>query len=70
MRAVIQRVKKASVTIEGTQKAVIGTGLLILLGVEDADTEEDADWLARKIAVLRVFDDEEGVMNRSLLDVR
>ena len=69
MRAVIQRVSQASVSIEGCEKSRIGLGLLILLGVEDADTEEDASWLARKIAALRIFDDEEGVMNRSLLDI-
>ncbi len=69
MRAVIQRVSQASVSIEGCEKSRIGWGLLILLGVEDADTEEDASWLARKIAALRIFDDEEGVMNRSLLDI-
>ena len=69
MRAVIQRVSQASVSIEGCEKSRIGWGLLILLGVEDADIEEDASWLAKKIAALRIFDDEEGVMNRSLLDI-
>ena len=69
MRAVIQRVSRACVSIEGREKSRIGLGLLILLGVEDADTEEDASWLARKIASLRIFDDEDGVMNRSLLDI-
>ncbi len=67
MRAVIQRVGQASVSIGSVRKASIGRGLLILLGVEDADTAEDVDWLARKIAALRVFDDEAGVMN---LDVQ
>lgn len=69
MRAVIQRVTSASVTIEGREKSAIGLGLLILLGVEDADTQEDMAWLVKKISNLRIFDDEEGVMNRSLLDV-
>ena len=68
MRAVIQRVTRASVTINGQVKSVIGPGLLILLGIEEADTTEDADWLCRKIAALRIFDDECGVMNRSLMD--
>lgn len=70
MRAVIQRVTSASVTIEGHEKSAIGLGLLILLGVEDADTQEDLAWLVKKISNLRIFDDEEGVMNRSLLDVQ
>ena len=70
MRAVIQRVTSASVTIEGREKSAIGLGLLILLGVEDADTQEDLAWLVKKISNLRIFDDEEGVMNRSLLDVK
>ena len=69
MRAVIQRVTSASVTIEGCEKSAIGLGLLILLGVEDADTQEDLAWLVKKISNLRIFDDEDGVMNRSLLDV-
>ena len=69
MRAVIQRVTSASITIEGREKSAIGLGLLILLGVEDADTQEDLAWLVKKISNLRIFDDEEGVMNRSLLDV-
>ena len=69
MRAVIQRVTSASVTIEGREKSAIGLGLLILLGVEDADTQEDMAWLVKKISNLRIFDDDEGVMNRSLLDV-
>jgi D-tyrosyl-tRNA(Tyr) deacylase len=70
MRAVIQRVTSASVTIEGREKSAIGLGLLILLGVEDADTQEDLAWLVKKISNLRIFDDDEGVMNRSLLDVQ
>ena len=69
MRAVIQRVSEASVTIEGSVKAAIGQGFLVLLGVEEADAESDADFLARKIAGLRVFDDETGVMNRSITQV-
>lgn len=70
MRAVIQRVKYASVTIDGQCKSQIGQGLLILLGVENADEEEDINWLASKIANLRIFDDDEGVMNRSILDIQ
>lgn len=69
MRAVIQRVTHASVTIEGIVKNQIGPGYLILLGICDEDTTEDAEWLVKKIANLRVFDDEDGVMNRSILDV-
>ena len=63
MRAVIQRVLHASVTIEGKVKSAIGHGFLILLGVCDEDTSEDAEWLVKKISALRVFDDENGVMN-------
>ncbi len=66
MRAVIQRVKNASVTIGGTQKSVINGGLLILLGVEDADTTEDVQWLSGKIVNLRIFNDDQGVMNVSV----
>jgi D-tyrosyl-tRNA(Tyr) deacylase len=69
MRVVIQRVTQASVTIDGKIKSAIGSGLLILLGVEDTDTEEDIIWLSSKIVNLRIFNDEEGVMNRSLKDV-
>ena len=69
MRIVIQRVKHASVTIYGNKKSEIGQGLLVLLGVCEEDTKEDAEWLARKVAALRVFDDSEGVMNRSVLDI-
>ena len=69
MRAVIQRVSKASVTIDGIVKGHIGWGFLILLGVCDEDTMEDVDWLVRKIANLRVFDDDNHVMNRSILDI-
>ena len=69
MRAVIQRVSHASVTINGECKSSIGRGYLVLLGCENADTQEDIDWLAKKIANLRVFDDEAGVMNLSVRDV-
>lgn len=69
MRAVIQRVLQASVTIEKETKSAIGQGYVVLLGCENADTEEDIQWLAKKIALLRVFDDENGVMNKSILDV-
>ena len=69
MRIVIQRVTEASVTIEGTVKSAIGKGYLILLGVCEEDNEEDVDWLVKKVAGLRVFDDENGVMNRSIIDI-
>ena len=69
MRTVIQRVKRASVTINGSVVSSIGAGLLLLLGIEAADTEEDIQWLSRKVLGLRVFDDEEGVMNRSIMDI-
>lgn len=69
MRAVIQRVKSASVSIGGEEKSSIKSGFLVLLGVEERDTQEDVDWLANKLANLRVFDDDEGVMNCSILDV-
>ena len=69
MRAVVQRVARASVTVDGNTVGQIGQGLMILLGVTHGDGEEQARWLARKIAGLRIFDDEEGKMNRSLLDV-
>ena len=68
MRTVIQRVTHASVTIDGNVKSEIGPGLLILLGVEGSDNSEDVDWLVKKVAALRIFDDEQGVMNRSLTD--
>ncbi len=68
MRAVIQRVSEASVTIEGKVKSSIGTGLLILLGIEAVDTPADIEWLCNKISRLRIFPDEEGVMNRSVQD--
>lgn len=66
MRAVIQRVSTASVTINGDMKSAIGTGFMVLLGIEAADTEEDAEWLCGKIAQLRVFADDAGLMNKSL----
>ena len=69
MRAVIQRVTSASVTISGQEKSAIGLGLLVLLGVENADTQEDVEWLVKKVSNLRIFDDENGVMNRSIIDV-
>jgi D-aminoacyl-tRNA deacylase len=69
MRVVIQRVSEASVTIEGTVKSAIKQGLLILLGIEEADTEEDIQWLVSKISNLRIFSDEAGLMNRSVLDI-
>ena len=69
MRAVIQRVSSASVTIDGSVKSAIGPGLLVLLGVGHEDGQEDLDWLVKKIAGLRIFNDEEGVMNRSVVDI-
>lgn len=69
MKVVIQRVSKASVTIANANVASIGSGLLVLLGIVDEDTPEDSEWLTRKIANLRIFEDDNGVMNRSLLDV-
>lgn len=69
MIAVIQRVSESSVSIEGSVKESISTGLMILLGIEEADSQEDVAWLSRKIANLRIFPDEKGVMNRSLVEV-
>ena len=69
MRVVIQRVSHASVTIDGAVKSAIGWGLLVLVGIEEADGDEDIDWLSQKIVRLRIFDDENGVMNRSVQDV-
>ena len=69
MRIVIQRVSHASVTIDGEVKSKIGKGYLVLLGVCEEDGHEDVDWLVKKIIGLRVFDDENGVMNRSIMDV-
>ena len=69
MIAVIQRVSRASVSIDGEVKAAIGQGLLILLGVCDEDEQEDVAWLVKKTANLRIFNDDDGVMNRSIIDV-
>ena len=69
MRIVIQRVKHAGVTIDGNVKSSIKQGYLILLGVGENDTQEDAEWLVKKVIGLRVFDDEAGVMNKSIMDV-
>lgn len=68
MRIVLQRVSRAAVTIEGTKNAEIGTGVLILLGIENEDTQEDIGWLCGKIAKMRIFNDSNDVMNRSLLE--
>ena len=69
MRAVIQRVSRASVTADGVKTADIGNGLLVLLGIEDADTQADAEWLSGKIVRKRIFGDENGVMNQSVSDI-
>ncbi|HEY4873993.1 MAG TPA: D-aminoacyl-tRNA deacylase [Puia sp.] len=69
MRAVIQRVSNASVTIDGKIKSAINKGLLIFLGIEDSDNTEDIEWLSAKIINLRIFDDENGVMNISVKDI-
>ena len=69
MRVVLQRVREASVTIDGKVRSAIGPGLLVLLGVGPDDGQEDLDWLVRKVAGLRIFDDEAGVMNRSVVEV-
>ena len=69
MRAVVQRVTKSSVTVEGRVTGQIGKGLMVLIGVEEGDTEKDAEYIAKKVSALRVFDDEEGVMNLSVQDV-
>lgn len=70
MLAVIQRVSEASVTIEKQVRDEISKGLLVLLGIEDADNDDDIEWLSRKIINLRIFNDDNGVMNKSLLDVK
>ena len=70
MRVVIQRVSEASVTIDGVENSRIGWGLLILLGIESTDTLEDIDWLCKKIAALRIFSDEGGLMNLSVQDIK
>lgn len=69
MRVVLQRVSEASVTIGGSKISEIATGLLVLLGIEEADNQEDVDWLCRKIINMRIFPDSDGVMNKSLQDV-
>ncbi len=69
MKAVLQRVSKASVTIDGIVNSKISNGTLILLGITNDDTKEDIQWLSKKIVNLRIFDDENGVMNRSLIDI-
>ena len=69
MRTVIQRVSEASVTVDGVVTGAIDQGLLILLGIEDADRQEDIEWLCRKIVNLRIFNDDAGVMNRSVLEI-
>lgn len=69
MRIVIQRVSEASVSIKGTMKSSIQQGFLILLGIGEDDNEDDIKWLVKKVVNLRVFDDEQGIMNKSILDV-
>lgn len=69
MRLVIQRVSEASVKVSGEKISSIKKGVLVLIGVEDSDTEEDINWLAKKITNLRIFDDKQGVMNLSLIDI-
>ena len=69
MRIVVQRVKHASVTIDGNIKSAIQNGLLILLGIGENDDESDIKWLVNKVASLRIFDDEQGVMNKSVMDI-
>ncbi len=69
MRIVIQRVREASVSIAGKLKASVGGGMMILVGVEHDDTQDDVDWLVKKVVNLRIFNDDAGVMNRSILDV-
>ena len=66
MRAVVQRVSHASVTIDGICKSAIDNGMLVLLGIEEPDTQEDIDWLCKKLIGLRIFDDENSVMNKSI----
>lgn len=70
MRVVVQRVSRASVTVDGKEISKIGKGLLILLGIAETDGPEDIQWLSRKIVNLRIFNDDQGVMNRSLLEVQ
>ncbi len=70
MRTVVQRVKHASVTIDGQVKSSINAGLLVLLGIGESDTQEDIDYLVKKLVNMRIFDDENGVMNRSVMDIQ
>lgn len=69
MRVLIQRVKEASVTIDSNIKSAVSYGMLILVGIGNEDTQEDIDWLCRKISNLRIFNDENGVMNKSIVDI-
>ena len=69
MRVVIQRVSEGSVTIDGNIKSSIGLGFMILLGIENEDNEEDADWLCKKVSALRVFSDEQGLMNKDIQSI-
>lgn len=69
MRVLLQRVSEASVTIDSVEKSRIGQGILLLLGIESADSDEDIDWLVRKLLSLRIFEDDQGKMNRSILEV-
>lgn len=69
MRAIVQRVSKASVSIGGKEKSAISQGLLVLLGIEDADAQEDIEWLSGKLTQLRIFNDDQGVMNVSVKDI-
>lgn len=69
MRAVVQRVSEASVKVDGNITGEIGWGLLVLVGIEDADSNEDIEWLSKKIVNLRIFNDEQGVMNKSVLEI-
>lgn len=69
MRVVIQRVSEASVSVDNNIISSIGVGLLVLVGIEESDNEEDSSWIANKISSLRIFSDEEGVMNRSVIDI-
>lgn len=70
MRTVVQRVSHASVTIDGQLKSSINAGLLVLLGIGESDTQEDIDYLVKKLVNIRIFDDENGVMNRSVMDIQ
>ena len=70
MRAVIQRVSKASVAIDGLTKGSIEEGFLVLLGIEDSDNQDDVEWLSKKIVQLRIFSDDAGLMNKSILDIK